>query len=162
VRILQIPYRYLYPAIIIFISVGVYSLQNSVFDVLLVAIFGLLGVALRLLRFHAAPLLLGMVLGPLLEENLRRSMVLSRGDPTIFVHSPISAVFPRLVRLADRLGRRVCAASAVRVTCLVDGARTEALSPAPEDRCRSSIATTSFSTSHANSCAPEASPFQHH
>jgi putative tricarboxylic transport membrane protein len=93
VRILQIPYRYLYPAIIIFISVGVYSLQNSVFDVLLVAIFGLLGVALRLLRFHAAPLLLGMVLGPLLEENLRRSMVLSRGDPTIFVHSPISAVF---------------------------------------------------------------------
>lgn len=91
VRILAIPYGILYPAILVFICVGVYSISNSAFDVLLAVVFGAIGYAMRLARFPTAPLLLGLVLGPLLEQNLRRSMMLSRGDPMIFVERPISA-----------------------------------------------------------------------
>ena len=93
VRILTIPYRVLYPCILVFLCIGVYSANNSVFDVFLVMIFGLIGYAMQLLRFEPAPLLLGFVLGPLLEENLRRALILSRGDLMVFLEKPFSAAF---------------------------------------------------------------------
>lgn len=91
VRILLIPYRMLFPSILVFICIGVYSLNFSSFDVAMVLIFGVAGYALRLMRFSPAPLLLGLVLGPLLEQNLRRSLLIARGDPTIFFQRPMSA-----------------------------------------------------------------------
>lgn len=93
VRILQIPYRRLFPAIILLICVGVYSLERSVFDILMVAGLSAVGFAMLRLGFEAAPLLMGFILGPMLEENLRRSLLLSRGDPAIFLERPVSAVF---------------------------------------------------------------------
>jgi len=90
VSILNIPYRLLYPAILVFIVIGVYSVSNSPFDIFLVALVGVLGVVLSALRFQAAPLLLGFVLGPLMEENLRRALLISRGDLMVFVERPIS------------------------------------------------------------------------
>ncbi|WP_372660214.1 tripartite tricarboxylate transporter permease [Hydrogenophaga sp.] len=91
VAILRIPYRVLYPAILIFISLGVYSVNNNTFDVLMVAGVGCFGYLMSALKFEAAPMLLGFVLGPLMEENLRRSLLLSRGDMMTFVERPISA-----------------------------------------------------------------------
>jgi TctA family transporter len=91
VAILRIPYSVLYPAILVFISLGVYSVNNNTFDILIVAVIGALGYAMALLKFDAAPLLLGFVLGPLMEENLRRALLLSRGDMATFVDRPISA-----------------------------------------------------------------------
>lgn len=93
VSILKIPYRLLYPAILIFICLGTYSVINSVFNIYVVAVVGALGYLMLVLRFDAAPLLLGFVLGPLMEENLRRAMRLSRGDPMTFIERPISATF---------------------------------------------------------------------
>jgi TctA family transporter len=93
VRMLKIPYSILYPAILLFICVGVFSVNNSYFDVLLVMIFGLIGYTMLQLRFEPAPLVLGFILGPLMEEHLRRAMLLSRGDPMIFLQRPISAGF---------------------------------------------------------------------
>ncbi len=92
VRMLLIPYRMLFPSILVFICIGVYSLNFSSFDVALVIVFGLVGYGLRLMKFSPAPLLLGLVLAPLLEQNLRRSLLIARGDPTIFFQRPISAV----------------------------------------------------------------------
>jgi TctA family transporter len=92
VKLLQVPYRLLYPAILLFCCIGVYSIQNSVFDVFLTALFGVLGWIFVKLECEPAPLLLGFILGPMMEENLRRAMLLSRGDPTVFVTRPISAV----------------------------------------------------------------------
>ncbi len=91
VSILRIPYRVLYPAILIFISLGVYSVNNNAFDVLVVAGLGAAGYLMGVLKFEAAPLLLGFVLGPLMEENMRRSLLLSRGDMMTFIDRPISA-----------------------------------------------------------------------
>jgi TctA family transporter len=91
VKLLQVPYRLLYPAILVFCCIGVYSLQNNVFDVLLTVIFGVLGWVFVKLECEPAPLLLGFILGPLMEENLRRALLLSRGDPTVFLTRPISA-----------------------------------------------------------------------
>lgn len=93
VAILRIPYRVLFPAILVFISLGVYSVNNNTFDVIVVAIIGALGYLLAVLRFEAAPLLLGFVLGPLMEENLRRALLLSRGEMSTFIDRPISAGF---------------------------------------------------------------------
>ena len=93
VSILKIPYHLLYPAIIIFVCLGTYSVTNDVFNVFIVGFIGALGYLLLVLRFDAAPLLLGFVLGPLMEENLRRALRLSRGDPMVFLERPISAVF---------------------------------------------------------------------
>ena len=90
VRILRIPYSVLYPAILVFICVGVFSIRNSVFDVTVSALFGLAGYVMRRYGFPAAPLLLGLVLGPFLEQNFRRSLMLSRGDIMTFVERPIS------------------------------------------------------------------------
>ncbi len=91
VRLLSVPYRMLYPAILLFCCIGVFSVNNSLFDVLLTVGFGLLGYLFIKLRCEPAPLLLGFVLGPLMEENLRRAMLLSRGDPSVFFTRPISA-----------------------------------------------------------------------
>ena len=90
VRLLSVPYRLLYPAILLFCCIGVYSLNNSLFDVGLSMAFGVLGYLFIKLRCEPAPLLLGYVLGPLLEENLRRAMLLSRGDPSVFLTRPMS------------------------------------------------------------------------
>jgi TctA family transporter len=91
VKLLQVPYRLLYPAILLFCCIGVYSLQNNVWDVLMTALFGLIGWLFVKLECEPAPLLLGFILGPLMEENLRRALLLSRGDPTVFVTRPLSA-----------------------------------------------------------------------
>jgi TctA family transporter len=90
VRMLTIPYHLLFPAIVAFCCIGVYSVNNNVFDVYAMGLFGLLGYALIKLDFEPAPLLLGFVLGPMLEENLRRAMIISRGDPSVFVTHPLS------------------------------------------------------------------------
>ncbi len=91
VKLLQVPYRLLYPAILVFCCIGTYSLQNNVWDVLMTVVFGVLGWIFVKLECEPAPLLLGFILGPLMEENLRRALLLSRGDPTVFVTRPISA-----------------------------------------------------------------------
>ena len=91
VKLLTIPYYVLFPIIMAFCSIGVYSVNSNVYDLFSVAFFGLVGYVLLKLRCEPAPLLLGFVLGPLLEEHLRRAMILSRGDPTTFVTRPLSA-----------------------------------------------------------------------
>jgi TctA family transporter len=92
IKLLQVPYRLLYPAILLFCAIGVYTISNASFDVMQTAAFGFLGVVFVKLEFEPAPLLLGFVLGPMMEENLRRAMLLSRGDPSVFVTQPISLV----------------------------------------------------------------------
>ena len=93
IKLLTVPYRYLYPAILVFMSIGVYSLSNNPFDVLIMALFGVLGYICVKLECEPAPMILGFILGPLMEENLRRAMLLSRGDPSTFITKPISAGF---------------------------------------------------------------------
>ena len=90
IKLLQVPYRLLYPAILLFCAIGVYSVSNASFDVSQTAAFGLLGIVFLKLECEPAPLLLGFVLGPMMEENLRRAMLLSRGDPSVFFTRPIS------------------------------------------------------------------------
>ena len=90
VRLLKVPYHVLFPIIMAFCSIGVYSVNSNVYDLFAVAFFGLMGYVLIKLRCEPAPLLLGFVLGPMLEENLRRAMILGRGDPTVFLTRPIS------------------------------------------------------------------------
>jgi len=90
IKLLQVPYRLLYPAILLFCCVGVYSLSNSPFDVMQTAVFGVVGYIWVKLECEPAPLILGFILGPLMEENLRRAMLLSRGDPLVFFQRPIS------------------------------------------------------------------------
>jgi TctA family transporter len=91
IRLLTVPYRMLYPAILLFCGIGVYTVNNTSFDVMQTAFFGALGVLFAKLECEPAPLLLGFVLGPMMEENLRRALLLSRGDPTVFATRPISA-----------------------------------------------------------------------
>jgi len=93
IKVLAVPYRLLYPSILVFMGIGAYSLSNSSVDVLLMAIFGILGYVFIKLDCEPAPLLLGFILGPLMEENLRRAMMMSRGDATVFLTEPISAGF---------------------------------------------------------------------
>jgi TctA family transporter len=90
VQLLKVPYRLLYPAILVFCCIGVYSINNNAFDVLMTAAFGALGYLFFKLRCEPAPLILGFILGPMMEENLRRAMLLSRGDPTVFFTRPLS------------------------------------------------------------------------
>ena len=90
VRLLRVPYRMLFPAILIFCCIGVYSLNNSPTDVIMTAAFGLVGYWLLKHDFEPAPMLLGFVLGPLMEENLRRAILIARGDPLTFFTRPIS------------------------------------------------------------------------
>jgi TctA family transporter len=93
VKLLQVPYSYLFPTILILCCVGTYTLDTSVGDVLVMTAFGVIGYVFRKLDCEPAPLLLGLVLGPMLEENFRRAMVLSDGDWSIFVRRPISLAF---------------------------------------------------------------------
>jgi TctA family transporter len=91
VKLLTVEYRFLYPAILIFCAIGVYSISNAPMDVLLAALFGFIGYTFIKMDMEPAPLLLGFVLGPMMEENLRRALLLSRGDPAVFFTRPISA-----------------------------------------------------------------------
>jgi TctA family transporter len=91
IKLLTIPYRILYPAILMFCCIGAYSLNNSVFDIYMTIPFAILGYACVKLSCEPAPLLLGFVLGKLMEEYLRRAMTISRGDPMVFVTRPLSA-----------------------------------------------------------------------
>jgi len=90
VRLCMVPYHLLYPAILVFCAIGVFTLSNSEFDVYLMAIFGILGYIFAKLECEPAPMLLALILGPMMEEHLRRALVLSRGDPMIFITRPIS------------------------------------------------------------------------
>jgi TctA family transporter len=93
VKLLMIPYKYLYPSALFFVAIGVYSTNNDMFQVGETVAVGLLGYLLLLLDFHPAPILLGFVLGPRFEENFRRALLISRGDILVFVRHPISAFF---------------------------------------------------------------------
>jgi TctA family transporter len=93
VSLLKAPYRLLFPAIMVFSALGIYSTNNVSFDVYLAALFGILGILWKLLDFSPIPMMLGFVLGPMMEENLRRALQVSEGDPTVFVTRPISLVF---------------------------------------------------------------------
>jgi putative tricarboxylic transport membrane protein len=90
IKLLRVPYRVLYPAILLFCAIGVYTTSNATFDVMQTAFFGLVGVLFVKLECEPAPLLLGFVLGPMLEENLRRALSLSRGNALVFVTRPLS------------------------------------------------------------------------
>jgi putative tricarboxylic transport membrane protein len=92
VRLLRVPYRLMFPSIVIFCAIGIYSVNNAPVDVVLAGAFGLVGYWLIKHDFEPAPLLLGMVLGPLMEENLRRALLISRGDWSVFLTRPLSAV----------------------------------------------------------------------
>jgi TctA family transporter len=100
VKMLTIPYRVLFPAIIAFASVGTYSLGLNAFHVYAIAFFGVLGYVLLKLGCEPAPLLLGFILGPLLEEYLRRALIISRGDATVFLTRPVSLTLLILAVLA--------------------------------------------------------------
>jgi len=90
VQLLKVPYRFLYLSILLFCAIGVYTIGNSPFSVLVAAFFGVLGYIFIRLECEPAPMILGFVLGPLMEDNLRRAMRISSGDPMIFVNRPIS------------------------------------------------------------------------
>jgi TctA family transporter len=91
IKLLTVPYRFLFPAILVFCCIGLYTLNNDNFDVFTGVFCGLLGYIFYKLSCEAAPLLLGFILGPMMEENLRRALLLSRGDWTAFVTRPLSA-----------------------------------------------------------------------
>jgi putative tricarboxylic transport membrane protein len=93
VKLLQVPYAYLFPSILTLCCIGTFTLSSSSGDVIVMTVFGVIGYAFRKLDCEPAPLLLGLVLGPMLEENFRRAMVLSDGDWSVFVRRPISLVF---------------------------------------------------------------------
>jgi TctA family transporter len=99
IKLLTTPYRFLYPGIILFCCIGVYSVRNSAFDVIVAAGFGLFGMVARQFNCSPAPLVLGLVLGPIFEENFRRSLTISKGDPMIFLEHPISAALLALFAL---------------------------------------------------------------
>jgi putative tricarboxylic transport membrane protein len=100
VRMIMVPYHRLYPAILIFSAIGVFSLNNAAFDVYLMAFFGLFGYIAAKLELEPAPMLLGFIIGPMMEEYLRRALTLSRSDPMVFVERPISAAMLALAALA--------------------------------------------------------------
>jgi len=91
IKLLTVPYRFLFPAIMVFCSIGLYTLNNSPFDVYMGSIFAVVGYIFYKLKCEPAPLLLGFILGPMMEENLRRALLLSRGDWTTFMTRPLSA-----------------------------------------------------------------------
>jgi TctA family transporter len=91
IKLLTVPYRFLFPAIMVFCGIGLYTLNNNNFDVFMAAAFGIVGYFFYKLGCEPAPLLLGFILGPMMEENLRRALLLSRGDWTTFLSRPLSA-----------------------------------------------------------------------
>ena len=128
VKLLTIPYRYLYPSALFFICIGVYSTNNDMFQVGETVVLGVFGYVLLQLGFHPAPILLGFVLGPRFEENFRRAMLISRGDLLVFVERPISAVFVALcvLLIAVQIFVRIRGVNGVKA------AETEALPRAAE------------------------------
>ena len=90
IQLLKVPYRWLYPAILVFCCIGVYSINNNIWDVWVTIFFGAVGYLFIKLDCETAPLILGFILGPMMEENMRRALLLSRGDPLTFFTSPIS------------------------------------------------------------------------
>lgn len=112
VQLLKVPYRILFPAIVLFCATGVYVIGLSVFEVYLMAGFGVIGLALARCGCDPVPLLLGFILGPLMEENLRRALLITNGDASVFVTRPLSATFLGLaailvlLALLPSLGRR--------------------------------------------------------
>jgi putative tricarboxylic transport membrane protein len=100
VRMIMVPYHFLFPAILVFSSIGVFSLNNSEFDVLVMVVFGLFGYLCAKLEAEPAPLMLGFILGPMMEEYLRRALLLSRSDPMVFLERPISATMLTMAALA--------------------------------------------------------------
>jgi putative tricarboxylic transport membrane protein len=100
VRMIMIPYHLLFPGIVVFTAIGVFSLRNATFDVYMMALFGIIGYVFSKLGCEPAPMLLAFILGPLMEEYLRRAMLLSRGNPWVFVQRPISATLLALAVLA--------------------------------------------------------------
>ncbi len=100
VRVVTAPYHFLFPAILVFCAIGVFSLNNTEFDVYLMAMFGLLGYIFAKLDCEPAPMLLAYILGPLMEEYLRRALVISRGNPMTFIERPISAAMLAIAVLA--------------------------------------------------------------
>jgi putative tricarboxylic transport membrane protein len=99
-RFLSLPYRYLFPCIVVFCAIGAYNTGSSVFDVYVLAAFGVLGYVLLQLDCEPAPFLLGFVLGPMLEDHFRRSLLISRGDPMIFLNHPVAATLLGIAALA--------------------------------------------------------------
>ena len=93
VKLLTVSYRLLFPAIMVFMAIGVYSVNNNPLDIHLALLFGVSGYVFIKLKCEPAPLILALVLGPLMEENLRRALLISRGDATVFLTRPISAGF---------------------------------------------------------------------
>jgi TctA family transporter len=91
VRLLSVPYRLLYPAILLFCVIGIYSTNSNTAQLVLCVVFAVFGYVMLRFGCEPAPLVLGFILGPLMEENLRRSLVISRGDPMVFLERPISA-----------------------------------------------------------------------
>jgi len=91
VKMVSVPYHLLFPAILVFCSIGVFSLSNTSFDIYFMAIFGFAGYIFRKLECEPAPMLLGFILGPMMEEFLRRALLLSKGNPMVLVTRPISA-----------------------------------------------------------------------
>jgi putative tricarboxylic transport membrane protein len=100
VRMIMVPYHFLYPGILVFCAIGVFSLSNSEFDVYLMALFGLFGYICTKLSAEPAPMLLGFIIGPMMEEYLRRALLLSRSDPMVFLQRPISATMLILSAIA--------------------------------------------------------------
>ena len=92
VKMISVPYHLLYPMILVFCAIGVFSLSNTVFDVYLMVVFGLIGYIFKKLDCEPAPMLLGFILGPMMEEYLRRALLIAKGDATVLVTRPISAV----------------------------------------------------------------------
>lgn len=100
VRIVSVPYQMLYPAILVFCGIGVYSLNNTEFDIYAMALFGVLGYIFVKLDCEPAPMLLAYILGPMMEEYMRRALLLSRRDPMVFINRPIGAALLALGALA--------------------------------------------------------------
>jgi putative tricarboxylic transport membrane protein len=92
VRVLKVPYRILFPLILLFCLIGAYSVKNTTFDLFLMIFFGAVGYLMRKFDYEAAPLILAFVLGPMLEQSLRQSLLISKGSFMIFINRPISAI----------------------------------------------------------------------
>ena len=132
VKLLMIPYKYLYPSALFFVAIGVYSTNNDMFQVGETVVIGLVGYLLLLLDFHPASILLGFVLGPRLEENFRRSMLISRGDVLVFLERPISAFFLFLcaVLILAQIYVRVRKPKALETLALAESTTGAAKAPA--------------------------------
>ena len=125
VKLLTIPYKYLYPSALFFVCIGVYAANNDMFQVGETVVIGILGYVLLRLGFHPAPILLGFVLGPRFEENFRRAMLISRGDILVFIERPISAVFVGLsvLLIALQIYVRIHGAKApIEIPTVLEGA----------------------------------------